>query len=463
MIDRGDMAQTATTAQESMTRRLTVDARYVTAVEGGLVLLAAPFLLFPTFRPRLTAAALALLALAWLARWALRGEPWPHTPCNGALLLLAIMIPVGVWASAFPELTLPKLTGLILGLAAFRVTAFWVHDRRSLAWALAGFALLGLAILAGGALAGVNWPSKIPLLKALVARLPTSAASNGISPNELGGVLALYVPVAAACMAGWLAERRPLPALAALVGLLVAGAALALTQSRGAWLGAAAGLVALPALWGLGHRRRSVRVLAVAAPLVLLAAALAGALVYLGPPKIGQLLTGATAGDGVEGALGSISLAGRLEIWSRAVYAIKDFPFTGCGLGAFRRVVNLLYPLFLISPDSDIAHAHNIFLQTALDLGLPGLVAYLALLWTAGAAAWRTGRGTYLNGGSAGNLATFGRWAALGLLAGLLAQHVYGMTDAIALGAKPGPALWVALGLAAAMANVKRGPKTTPS
>jgi O-antigen ligase len=44
------------------------------------------------------------------------------------------------------------------------------------------------------------------------------------------------------------------------------------------------------------------------------------------------------------------------------------------------RVVPVLYPLFTVPLDSDIAHAHNIFLQTALDLGIPGLVAYLALL-----------------------------------------------------------------------------------
>ena len=39
-----------------------------------------------------------------------------------------------------------------------------------------------------------------------------------------------------------------------------------------------------------------------------------------------------------------------IEIWSRALYALQDFPFTGVGLGAFRRVVNVLYPLFLVPP-----------------------------------------------------------------------------------------------------------------
>jgi O-antigen ligase len=29
----------------------------------------------------------------------------------------------------------------------------------------------------------------------------------------------------------------------------------------------------------------------------------------------------------------------RVEIWSRALYAIQDFSFTGVGLGAFNRVI----------------------------------------------------------------------------------------------------------------------------
>ena len=49
-------------------------------------------------------------------------------------------------------------------------------------------------------------------------------------------------------------------------------------------------------------------------------------------------------------------------------------------MGAFRQAANLLYPFFLAGPDADIPHAHNIFLQVGADLGLPGLIAWLALV-----------------------------------------------------------------------------------
>lgn len=77
------------------------------------------------------------------------------------------------------------------------------------------------------------------------------------------------------------------------------------------------------------------------------------------------------------------SLDQRVEIWSRAIDGIEDFPFTGMGLNTFRKLVFVLYPLSLEGPEVDLGHAHNIWLQVSLDLGLPGLVAYLAIWFSA--------------------------------------------------------------------------------
>ncbi len=402
---------------------------------------AAPLLLFPTVRPVWTASALIGLVVVYVLRLIVRREPWPVTPFNAALFLFALMIPVAVWASAFPELTLPKLTGLILGLAAFRATAFFAHDRRRLLWALAAFALVGLGIWAVGLL-GTGWPTKFPLLAPLVRRLPRGllalpgSPDAGINANQLAGALVLYVPVAVGLAVGWLRERR---FAAAFVACIIGGvfvATLALTQSRSGWIGGVAGIVGLVGLVGWATGKRAVRVLT----LVWLSALVITVVVLIRvrPDIPANFLN--TARD----AAAEISLAGRPEIWSRALYAIQDFSFTGTGLGTFRRVVHLLYPLFMISPDVDIAHAHNVFLQVALDVGLPGLIAYLGCLWLAGAIAWRCAR--------QGTAAV--RGLALGLLAGLIALHTYGLADAIALGAKPGLAFWMALGLIAALPNL---------
>jgi O-antigen ligase len=126
----------------------------------------------------------------------------------------------------------------------------------------------------------------------------------------------------------------------------------------------------------------------------------------------------------------------------RALYGIQDFPFTGMGMGTFRQVVHVLYPLFLTSPDVDLGHAHNEFLQATLDLGIPGLTAFLALQGMALALAYKTFRSTAPN---------WMRWTAAGALAGLVAHDVYGLTDAVALGAKPGVLFWMLLGLIAVL------------
>jgi len=129
-----------------------------------------------------------------------------------------------------------------------------------------------------------------------------------------------------------------------------------------------------------------------------------------------------------------------VEVWSRAVYGLQDFPFTGMGMNTFREVVHVLYPLFLIAPDVDIGHAHNEFIQAGLDLGIPGMIAFMGLyvgaFWMLFSAWSHRSRPTAI---------------ILGLGGGLTAHMLYGMVDAVSLGAKPGILFWMLLGLVAGL------------
>jgi putative inorganic carbon (HCO3(-)) transporter len=213
-----------------------------------------------------------------------------------------------------------------------------------------------------------------------------------------------------------------------LISVFMMAGVLLLTQSRGAWIGMAIALLLLVAWmsrWGKW---------------LALAVASAGLVLVLrvGPERIGN-----TVMSGIGGAANvGNTMDARAELWSRAIYGISDFPFTGMGMNTFRKVVNVLYPLFLIPPDVDIASCHNQLLQTALDLGIPGLVAYVALLAVAitmGIQVWRRANESWI------------RASAQGLVCGIVAQQVFGITDAIPLGAKVGIFFWVALGILAAM------------
>jgi len=133
---------------------------------------------------------------------------------------------------------------------------------------------------------------------------------------------------------------------------------------------------------------------------------------------------------------------GRFEIWRRAVSLIGDFPYTGVGLNAFPYVSEAMYPYISRSPAGIVPHAHNNLLQVGVDLGVPGLVAYVGILTSFGLCAWRINR---LSRSRTSRLLT------AGLAAGVLAHQVYGLTDTITLGAKPGFLLWMLLGSMAAL------------
>jgi len=147
-------------------------------------------------------------------------------------------------------------------------------------------------------------------------------------------------------------------------------------------------------------------------------------------------------GDVSARILSTVTVEQRLEIWSRAQYAIADFPFTGPGLDTFRYVMPVMYPLFQTQSDELIPHAHNEFLQVALDLGLPGLVAWQALYVVAFWMLWWAYRGS-----SDGLIHVL----ALGSGGALIAHLVYAMTDCGVLDAKPNIVFWMIVGLSVAL------------
>jgi putative inorganic carbon (HCO3(-)) transporter len=114
----------------------------------------------------------------------------------------------------------------------------------------------------------------------------------------------------------------------------------------------------------------------------------------------------------------------RLELWARTLAMLQGAPFTGVGLNAFPLVQPDLYPILRHEASGFVPHAHNVYLQTAADLGVPGLIAFLALL---GAVALAARRG----------LAAAPAPLLLGAAGGLVAWGGHGLVDAITLGAKP--------------------------
>jgi putative inorganic carbon (HCO3(-)) transporter len=151
-----------------------------------------------------------------------------------------------------------------------------------------------------------------------------------------------------------------------------------------------------------------------------------------------------TALDFIASGVSVEGLEGREEIWSRAIYMIQDFAFTGIGMGSFGEVADLLYPFFLAAPGK-IVHAHNLILQIAVDLGIPGLIAWLSIYFVVGFTSWQL----YRYGMKRGDRLA----AALG--AGFLGSQavllIHGMMDAVTWGMiRPAPLVWGLWGTAIA-------------
>ena len=423
-------------------------AAFVDRWQWAILLLASPWLLFPS--PQRSAVILIVPALWIIAGCAGRGF-LPRTPLNVSLIVLAIMVLVSLYATYDIAVSLPKIAGLALGLGAFFAAARLGGDQAWWRRIFAGFLALGVLIAAVGLL-GMQSGAKIAPLAPILNRLPLAlrglpGAEEGLNPNQVAGALLWIIPAMtmAAVQNRWLWRQGPAAAsrsyaagvvsLSALSLLFVMGV-FVLTQSRSGYIGLAAGL-ALMLMMGAPKRWRQWLALGV----------------IVGLMGVGAIVWRGDVNPAAQTSLGSATLpldtlGGRVEIWSRAIYGIQDFPFTGMGMNTFRHVMPLLYPLFTIGPDVDVGHAHNEFLQAALDLGLPGLIAFIAVHLGAVAMLWRLWR--TVDTAAAPEMAAR-RYAALGLGCGLLAHLVYGLTDAVALGAKPGLVFWLLLGLIAGL------------
>jgi putative inorganic carbon (HCO3(-)) transporter len=403
---------------------------WIVWLEPALVILLAPVFLFPTPRRSIL---FLFLPLIFVIHFIARRRIVERSAVNAPLVLILLMVGASLYATYDVAFSLPKIAGTLLGAAVFFAIINSIDSSRSIAILLGLFILgsIGLSIMG---LLGTQWLYKVPVLGGITAHLPVRlkglpGAEEGFHPNAVAGGLILFLPLQIALLVSIWRDRisRRLKVLLA-ASLLFNGGVLVLTQSRGGWFGMAVGGLLLVSWMNRRGRWVALAVFALASVVVL----------WLGPSKVGdKMMASIGNSSGV-----SPSIEGRLEVWNRAIYGISDFPFTGMGMNTFRKVVHVLYPLFLTSPDIDIASCHNQLLQTALDLGIPGLVAYVALLAAAiamGIGIWRHGQQHWM------------RASAQGLVCGIVAQQVFGITDAIPLGAKVGIFFWIALGLLAAM------------
>lgn len=386
-------------------------------------------MLFPGRYARISLALLGVVILAALLRHRSRA-----TAIRFGKPIAALLAAVAVSLVVTPDidLSLPKVCGLLLGIGIF-VVAQWAPNSDDIVDCLVTALVIGGTIIALVGLWATSWWTIGKLLPADFAGISPSSSSPGaqpvplVHPNEIGGALALVFPVTMAVAMSHRRVNSSWMARLAIASLLVQSVALILTQSRSAL---AALIVALGIWFSLRHIRR-VRCWVLNslqnAPSWLL---LTGILMIGLSPTF--LLSNAVASS-IDVLTGGATDSGysRVSIWQQSWAVASDVPLTGLGLNVFRRVVVENYDW----PDVDLPHAHNQLLQVLLDLGPLGLIGYCAILAGAGKSLAARSMTAPLD------------WLAQGSGAGILAQYLFGLFDAIALGAKPSIFLWIAFAL----------------
>jgi putative inorganic carbon (hco3(-)) transporter len=375
---------------------------------------------------RLLLPAVLLAALFWPLRWLAYGRLTIRTPLDWPAAVLALLVPITLLATPLPDITLPQVYRLMIGLALSYAIANHAWGSGGLKMALAGLVGLGVA-LSLAALMSVDWfEDKFGIIPIQILKDLPHLLGEQVQPNVMAGTLALLALFGPAWLFFGARKFKWWACILLFLATACIFTVLALTKSRGGWLGLAAGLAVLVVLrwprWG---------------SVVVVVLCLAGGIFVAFQPRLVDELF-----YGTGGGLNLSSLQGREEIWGRAVLQIKEFPLTGFGMGTFPEVSRTLYPFFL-QVAGDVPHAHNLFLQIAVDLGIPGLAIWLIMALVVVRCAWQVYRAGLRQAG----------WLA-GLGAGLMAAQVtlatHGLVDAVTWDTRPALVVWGLWGLALA-------------
>jgi O-antigen ligase/Flp pilus assembly protein TadD len=366
--------------------------------------------------PAVLALVAGLLAVAF-ARSARGGErpPGPRPLRTAGLILLAVhLISLGL-TRTLAEAATPVLI-LFAGVSAFSCLRAGLIRKE---------AAMGLApVISGVALA----VSAIAIGSKLFALEPVALEGNR---NYAGALGAMLLPATVAFTRAGRTPRRLLAGLASL-GLITL---LVLSESRGGFLAAAAGLIVVGAALGLKRVDRGIAVTA-------------GALLLLGAA------VGILQGRRQLSAERLQTAGFRLDVWKSGLRMVLARPLLGWGAGGFA----VEYPPFRSESEfrysqqqpppgfRELEDAHSSWVQTAVETGTIGLLAFLLLGYVA-ARLWRYYVRTASDPETVALLAGLGGGAAAYLVAGFFNSLTLKMSHTLLF--------WMFLGLIEAIGDAR--------
>jgi len=157
--------------------------------------------------------------------------------------------------------------------------------------------------------------------------------------------------------------------------LLTVGTSVLLTYTRGVWISATVGVIAMSFLWRLRNGVIAIIVCAI----------LAGGLYVFVPGVKNRVDFTAKMADATEAKKSYDSE--RVVLWKTNLMIFKDHPVFGTGYGQNKFHLHEYYEKQGLPKDQFIGHAHNQYLHLLAGTGALGLLCYLGIL---GIIAWLT-------------------------------------------------------------------------
>lgn len=188
------------------------------------------------------------------------------------------------------------------------------------------------------------------------------------------GNLTFMMGILAVLSIGWEKSGQPLPILLKISAGLMAFYALALSQTRGAWLVLSVLIVALIIFEKrikVIYKFAGLALLAIAAWLLLIFSKVVNDRMTVAQTDIEQYFSGANL---------DTSTGIRFQLWKATWYIFKEHPFVGVGFDGYSNELQKLAAKGLITPfAATFHHAHNDIFFIIATLGLTGFVALIAL------------------------------------------------------------------------------------
>jgi O-antigen ligase len=332
-------------------------------------------------------------------------------PCEAATLLhlavaaLLLAVSIGAWVAEEPTSAITALVWMCAGALTYLVT-FVLTVRRSwwrpvaLTSALAGAALAAYVVLQYRHLGYGDKLRFVTMVGGWSSAWLPRLAIWAPYPNSIATLLEGLLPLAFGLSLGH--GSRRVRQLGVVAGLLIANGLL-VTASRGAWIAELAAMT----VWAVAARGRSRPIWRVAAPALTAAGIVLATLMTLALAAAQQAEASTW--------LAAIDRPDRLDLYRHSLSLVRDFPFSGIGLGDQFTMVLSRHALLIEVPF--LTYSHNLFLELWLETGLLGAMAWVSLV------------AAVLVGAVAGERTELGS-GFRGAYLGLVAVFVHGLCDA---------------------------------